>query len=124
MTPTQRTLKALRASGLNCWIVERWNPHVRIRQDAFGWIDILAYSPAGIIGVQSTGQDFAGHRRKMLGERAEQVRGWLDAGGHAELWGWRKVKAKRGGKAMVWRPRVERFTMETLDATENVRTSD
>lgn len=116
MTPTQRTLKALRAAGLTCGIVERFNPHVGphgIRQDLFGWIDIIAISPdRGIIGVQSTGQDFAGHRRKMLEERADEVLGWLAAGGRAELWGWRKVKVKRGGKAMVWRPRVEVFTEE------------
>ena len=121
VTPTQRTLKALRARGLTCAIVERWNPHVRIRQDLYGWIDILAIGPeAGIIGVQSTGQDFAGHLRKLRGERVEKVREWLAAGGKAELWGWRKLKVKRGGKAMVWRPRVLEITEEMLNAAENV----
>lgn len=124
MTPTQRTLRELKARGLMCGIVERFNRYVGphgIRQDLFGWIDIIAVGPAdGIVGVQSTGQDFAGHRRKLMGERSEEVREWLRAGGVAELWGWRKVKRVRGGKQMVWRPRVERITLETLDATADV----
>jgi len=118
MTPTRRTLEALRARGLTCGIVEKWNPHARIRQDLFGWIDIVAMGPEGIIGVQSTGQDFAGHRTKLLGPRLAMVREWIQAGGKAELWGWRKVKKVRGGKLMVWRPRVEAITLDTLEAEQ------
>ena len=41
--PTQRTLARLRQEGaLEVAIVEHWNPHARIRQDLFGFIDILA----------------------------------------------------------------------------------
>lgn len=114
MTPTQRTLRECKAQGRLCGIVERWNQFAGthgIRQDLFGFIDIIALdTDLGIVGIQSTGQDFAGHRRKMTDDRSEEMREWLRCGGIVELWGWRKVKKKRGGKQMVWRPRIERWT--------------
>ncbi len=109
LSPTQRTLQAMRAHGRVCGIVEKFNHHVGpfgIRQDLFGFIDIIAIDPVqGIVAVQSCGQDFAGHVAKMLGERNDAMFEWIK---HApiELWGWRKVKLKRGGAAMRWRPRV------------------
>lgn len=117
LSPTQRTLRALRERGLVSAIVEKFNAHVGpfgIRQDLFGIIDVLALDPeTGVIGVQSTGQDFAGHKRKLLEERNQECRDWLATPGTTlELWGWRKVKLKRGGKAMRWKPRVAVITLE------------
>lgn len=109
MTPTQRTMKELRNQGCIPGIVERFNSHVGpygIRQDLFGFIDIIVIDPErGIVAVQSCGSDYAGHVRKLTEERNEAVYEWLR---HAplELWAWRKVKLKRGGKAMRWKPRV------------------
>jgi len=89
---------------------------------------VIALDPKeGIIGIQSCGQSFAAHRREML-ESAEVYKDtgltkpeacleWLKAGGKLELWGWRKVKVKRGGKAEVWRPRVEEITARLLDGS-------
>jgi len=42
MTPTQRTMKMLKSENWTCQIVEHWNPFARIRQDLFGFADILA----------------------------------------------------------------------------------
>lgn len=114
-SPTQRTIKGLKDLGRIPGIVERFNSHVGnfgIHQDLFGFLDIIAIDPEdGIIGVQSCGQDFAEHITKMTGERNEAMYEWLK---HAkvELWGWRKVKLKRGGKAMRWKPRVADFWIE------------
>ena len=118
LSPTQRTLKAMREQGRLCGIVERFNqyagPH-GIRQDLFGFIDILCLDPAdGIIGVQSCGQDYAGHVRKITEERNEAVYEWLKHA-RAELWGWRKIKLKRGGKAMRWRPRIGDIVLDGED---------
>jgi hypothetical protein len=116
-TPTQRTLRALRDRGLVCAIVEKYNayagPH-GLRQDLFGIIDVLALDPErGVIGVQSCGQDFSGHRAKMLEERHQETFEWLSTPGtKLELWGWRKTKVKRGGVAMRWSPRVAHFTID------------
>ena len=44
-TPTARTLATMRQEGWTVQVVERWNPHARIRQDLFGWADLLAVHP-------------------------------------------------------------------------------
>lgn len=116
LTPTQRTLRALRSRGLVCAIVEKWNqyagPH-GIRQDLFGIIDVIALDPqTGVIGVQSCGNSFADHWRKITVERQEETVAWLSTPGCTlELWAWRKVKAKRGGLAFRWEPRVKAITL-------------
>ena len=116
LSPTQRTLRYLREQGHVAAIVEKWNPHVGIRQDLFGFIDIIALDPEkGVIGVQSTGQDFAGHYRKLTTERYQEVSDWLKTPGTSLLLiGWRKLKVKRGGKAMRWSPRIQEITLEDL----------
>lgn len=54
-SPTQRTLHHLRKTGYPLvQVVEKWNPHARVRQDLFGIIDVLAVGPAGILAVQCT----------------------------------------------------------------------
>lgn len=115
MSPTQRTIKAMRDQGRLCAIAEKFNSFVGpygIRQDLFGFIDIVAIDPVdGIVGIQSCGSSFSQHIDKMVGERNENMYEWLK---HAkvELWGWRKVKVKRGGKAMRWKPRIADFWIE------------
>lgn len=111
MTPTQRTMKELKKNGLKAAIVEKWNAHIKIRQDMFGIIDIIALCPErGVIGVQSTGQAFNAHVIKLRDEKAQETLDWLSVPGTSlELWGWRKLKKKRGGKQMIWKPRVGDF---------------
>lgn len=53
-SPTQRTLKHLRDRGYRAEVVERWNPHARIRQDLFTIIDVLAVTEAEVVAVQTT----------------------------------------------------------------------
>lgn len=109
MTPTQRTLKAMREQGRLCGIVEKFQQYAGkfgVRQDLFGFIDIIAIDPTeGIVAIQSCGQDYSGHVKKLTEERNEAVFEWIK---HApcEVWAWRKVKLKRGGKAMRWMPRI------------------
>ena len=120
MSPTQRTIRELRNNGRRCAIVEKWNPYVGphgIRQDLFGIIDVLALDPEqGVIGVQCCGKTgFSSHWKKMTEEMAQETKDWLETPGtRLELWAWRKVKVKRGGKAMVWRPRIKEITLEDI----------
>jgi hypothetical protein len=92
LSPTQRTLRALREQGLVCAIVEKCNPYGGphgIRQDLFGIIDILALDPRrGVVGIQSTGQDSSGHFRKLTQEKAQECQDWLYTPGTSlEIWG-------------------------------------
>ena len=120
MTPTQRTLRELRQQGRRCAIVEKWNQHVGphgIRQDLWGIIDVLALDPdRGVMGVQSCGNSFSAHFRKLTEDRADECIDWLRTPNTVlQIWAWRKVKLKRGGKAMRWQPRVREITLEDFD---------
>lgn len=123
LTPTQRTLRELRAQGRVAAVVERWMQHVGphgARQDLFGIIDVLALDPErGVVGIQSCGEQFAAHLRKLTVERAQETTDWLmTPGTKLELWGWRKVKLHRGGRAERWQPRIQQVTLADVDAAE------
>lgn len=53
-SPTQRSLKHLRDKGYRAEVVERWNPHARVRHDLFNIVDILAISETEVLAVQTT----------------------------------------------------------------------
>lgn len=109
ISPTQRTLKAMREAGRLVANVEKFNPHAGPfgqKEDCFGFIDLIVIDPVqGIVAIQSCGQSYSDHVKKLTEERNEAVYEWLR---HAkcELWAWRKVKLNRGGKAERWKPRV------------------
>ena len=118
LSPTQRTLRELRGQGRIVDVVERWivNPCVPgggFRKDLFGFVDLLVLDrQKGFVGIQSCGNSFKKHFDKITNsECTEYAIEWLECGGYIELWSWRKVKLKRGGKAMVWRPRIKEFTI-------------
>jgi hypothetical protein len=107
----QRTLRYLEQKGCITGIVERFNRFVGahgIRQDLFGIFDLISITPTGICGVQVCGPDFAAHDRKILA--SEIAPEWINVGGDILLIGWRKVKLKRGGKAMRWKPRIKEYS--------------
>lgn len=104
---TSRTLRYIREQGWDADKVEQFNPYAGrfgMRKDLFGIIDIVALTEKGIMGIQSCGQAFAEHNRKIF-ENPMSVR-WLKCGGALMLIGWRKIKLHRGAKAMRWSPRI------------------
>lgn len=104
----QRTLKALRTEGYTCDIVERFvqGGAFMMRKDFLGFADIICITPEETLAVQACGTDFSTHKRKMLDN--ENVARWNACSNRRiELWGWRKVLKKRGGKQKIWMPRVE-----------------
>lgn len=105
MSPTQRTLQALRKLGFVAAVVERWNPHARVRQDLFGCIDIVAIRDGiGILGIQAcAGASHAARRDKAAAE--PKLRTWLECGGRFEIWSWAKQGAR--GKRKTWTLRRE-----------------
>src|SRR5574343_1299756 len=119
LAATQRTLRELRQRGCICGIVERFNHYAGpfgVRQDLFGFIDIIALYPEGICAIQSCGQAFSEHDKKIRDN--ENAPEWIKTGGIIELWGWRKIKLKRGGKAERWAPRLKRYSLQHLEGEE------
>lgn len=110
-SPTELTLELLRNRGWHCDIVERRNPVVRNRShDMFGIIDIIALTSDGVLGVQSTGEDFAAHWTKLTVVKALASARWLQVpGNRLMLIGWRKLKADRHRS-----PRVSMISLPDL----------
>lgn len=93
MTPTQRSLKLLREQGYKPWIVEHWNSFAKIRQDLFGFVDILAVKDKETLGVQTTSYSNISARVKKIKE-SEYYPVLKEAGWRIAVHGWRKVKGR------------------------------
>lgn len=94
MSPTQRSLRLLRDSGYTVAVVERWNPHARIRQDLFGFIDLLALRDGETLAVQATSGSNGAARVAKIAE-AEHVAAVRKAGWRIEVHAWRKLASGR-----------------------------
>jgi hypothetical protein len=91
----------MESDGLTVAIVEKWNPHARIRQDLFGIIDLLGVGLGGTVAVQTTSASNMSTRRKKMAA-SETLPKILAAGWRVELHGWQKVKGR-------WKVKREEF---------------
>ncbi len=95
-SPTQRSLDHMRKKGYAAYVVEKWNPHARIRQDLAGFIDVLCLhtdNERDIVGVQSTSYSNIASRVNKIATH-ENVATVRKAGIRIVVHGWRKVKVK------------------------------
>lgn len=115
-SPTQRTLAFLRAAGYQCAITEHWNPFAKIRQDLFGFIDVLGMHPRqqGLLGVQATtGAHHAERKAKILALPSARL--WVETGNRIWVLTWTCKGAR--GKVKKWEPRIEEIALsEFLEA--------
>ena len=88
LSPTQRSLAYLREQGYLVAIVEHWNPYARIRQDLWGWCDLLAIRKNEVLAVQVTASAVSTRIKKI--QESETVAAVRDAGIRIEVHGWRK----------------------------------
>jgi len=88
LSPTQRSLAYLREQGYLVAIVEHWNPYARIRQDLWGWCDLLAVRKNEVLAVQVTASAVSTRIKKI--QESETVAAVRDAGIRIEVHGWRK----------------------------------
>lgn len=88
LSPTQRSLAYLREQGYLVAIVEHWNPHARIRQDLWGWCDLLAIRKNEVLAVQVTASGVAARIKKI--QESDTIGRVREAGIRVEIHGWRK----------------------------------
>lgn len=88
-SPTQRSLAKLREEGYQVAVVERWNPHARIRQDLFGFADLLAVGNGETVAVQTTSASNMAARIRKIAE-SDQVAECRKANWRILVHGWRK----------------------------------
>lgn len=109
-SPTERTLKMLRAAGITVQVVERWNPHAKVRQDLFGCIDLVAMDRhcPGVLGIQAcAGASHANRLQKVLSEPRAKL--WVQLQNRFWVVSWSKKGAR--GKLKKWEPRIEEVTI-------------
>ena len=88
LSPTQRSLAFLREQGYLVSIVERWNPHARIRQDLWGWCDLLAIRKGEVLAVQVTASAVSTRIKKI--QESDTIAAVREAGIRVEVHVWRK----------------------------------
>lgn len=99
-SPTQRSLRLLRERGYLVAVVERWNQYAMIRQDLWGFGDLLAVKDNEVLIVQTTsGANVAARLDKIATNDAAQM--WRSgANRRVVVHGWRKVGGV--GKRKLW----------------------
>lgn len=112
ISPTQRSNKHLKDNGWRPEVVERWDHYAMVRRDLFGFADILAMKEGErpLLVQTTTGSNLAARRSKILA--SDLARLCAVSGFRIMLHGWRKLKVKRGGKAVRWTLREEEITAE------------
>jgi hypothetical protein len=110
ISPTKRTLAWLSERGVMATITERWNPFARVRQDLFGFADLVALWtdnwPSGIMAIQVTSGSNVSARIDKIRE-SPAARAWLVAGGSIEVHGWRQLATYRKDGTRAARDRWE-----------------
>jgi hypothetical protein len=109
-TPTSRTLDYFRKHNYIAGVVERYLPIPGgrpTRVDLFGFIDLVAINKDNghTVFIQATsGSGVSARVKKIIGH--EHFPTVIKSGGAILVFGWRKLKVKRGGKAMRWQPLI------------------
>ena len=85
---TQRSLEYLREQGYHCEVVEKWNPWKRVRQDLWGWCDILAIRRDEVLAVQVTAAGVSSRIKKI--QESDTIAHVREAGIRVEVHGWTK----------------------------------
>lgn len=110
-----RTMKMLvkRELAWHAKVVEKWNAHANIRQDLFGWMDILAFGPNDTLGVQVCSRGSHSTRKKKI-LALGIARDWCFAKRRILLISWVK-------KGRFWEDKIEELTKEDFDAFRESR---
>jgi hypothetical protein len=98
-SPTQLSLKKLRADGYLVAITEKWNHFCKIRQDMWGIIDLLAIKENEILAVQTTSASNMSARAKKIAD-SENIGMIRKSGIKVHIHGWVKTGRKWECKVM------------------------
>ncbi len=89
ITPTQLTLRHLRALGYTAEVVETWNSFTRTRHDLFGFIDVIAVKGSETLAVQTTSATNVSSRVRKIGD-SPNIGFIREAGWGIVVHGWAK----------------------------------
>lgn len=98
-SPTQLSLKKLRDEGYLVAITEKWNHFCKIRQDMWGFCDLLAIKENEVLAVQTTSASNMSARANKIAD-SENVGMVRKAGIKIHIHGWTKNGRKWECKVM------------------------
>lgn len=125
--PLQRSKAYLEEKGWHVWIVEVWNQWAHIRQDMYGFADLVAirHDMKGVWAInacEDNGGAVTDHVKKYLNGWDHPKKGrqppnshlpiWLSAGNRFSIMGWGKRCIAGTGSRKVWTLRMVEFFME------------
>ena len=121
MDTNQRTIQKLRAAGLVCEVVQRWQAipgSGGVRKDLFGFIDVLYLQPGrGVVAVQaiSSGEKEA-HLRKIRenDKVSKAAEAWMMSGNPIEIWAWAKKNRPNGVRGCLWDYKVIELSLRDI----------
>ena len=93
LSPTQLSLREAEKRGWTAAVVEKWNPYARIRQDMFGFVDIVALAEGEVIFIQATSDSNVSARAKKIAD-AQHLPAVRRANVRVLVWGWKKRSNK------------------------------
>mgnify|MGYP001570703807 CR=1 FL=1 len=94
-----------------CAISEHYNIFAKIRQDLFGFVDLVCLGEREIVAIQTTsGSNFSARVNKVCAH--PNTRRWLAAGGIILIHAWAKKGAR--GKVKHWALTERQITAEML----------
>ena len=94
-SPTQRTLAKWRKMGYLAGVTERWNPHARIRQDLFGFVDVIAVGNGETVAIQTTSASNVAARVRKIEDDPGTVATLREANWRILVEGWYKNRDLR-----------------------------
>ena len=110
-SPTQRSKAYAESLGYQVAIVERWNPWAKVRQDLYGFIDLLCLKEGCcLIAIQATSTGNMNSRIAKIKTLPASWK-WITSGNRLEVWGW----ALRGKKGQRKKYELKRQILTGLD---------
>lgn len=100
MSPVQRSKKLLESRGWFVVITEKWNPWTEIRQDLFGWMDLLAIKGDSTLGIQTTTASHVNARVAKIKSIPASMLWLASPTRHIVVHGWAKQGPR--GKRKTW----------------------
>lgn len=124
--PLQRTKAWLEKLGWHTWIVEYWNPHAFVRQDMYGFADLVAirhdFKGVWAINACEDSGEVSAHVKKYLDGWAHPKKGHQPPNSHLPVWlsgsnrfsiaGWGKRSSAGKLSRKVWTLRMVEFFLD------------
>ncbi len=110
-SPTQRSKAYAESLGYQVAIVERWNQWAKVRQDLYGFIDLLCLKEGScLIAIQATSTGNMNSRIAKIKTLPASWK-WITSGNRLEVWGW----ALRGKKGKRKKYELKRHVLTGMD---------